>query len=115
MKNKIDFVIMWVDGNDPKWKAEREKYELNKGKDDNRDFRFRDWDNLQYIFRGIEKFTPWVNRVHLVTWGHLPKWINLDCKKLNIVKHSDYLPEEYQPCFNSEALEINLHRIKGLS
>ena len=115
MKNKIDFVIMWVDGNDPEWKAEREKYELNKGKDDNRDFRFRDWDNLQYIFRGIEKFTPWVNKVHLVTWGHLPKWINLECKKLNIVKHSDYLPEEYQPCFNSEALEINLHRIKGLS
>ena len=114
-RNAIDFVIMWVDGADPEWKKERDSFKINKGEDDIRDFRFRDWDNLQYIFRGIEKFTPWVRKVHLVTWGHLPKWINTDCEKLNIVNHSDYLPEEYRPCFNSEALEVNLHRIKGLS
>lgn len=113
--NDIDFVIMWVDGADPNWQKERDNYKVNKGEDDIRDFRFRDWDNLQYIFRGIEQFTPWVRKVHLVTWGHLPKWINTDCEKLNIVKHSDFLPKEYQPCFNSEALEINLHRIEGLS
>ena len=114
MNNKIDFVIMWVDGNDLEWQKEKGKYRKNL-KGDNRDFRFRDWDNLQYIFRGIEKFTPWVNRVHLVTWGHLPKWLNVNNAKLNIVKHSDFLPEEYRPCFNSEALEVNLHRISGLS
>lgn len=115
MNKPIDFVILWVDGADPKWRAERDKFRVSKGEDDIRDFRFRDWENLQYIFRGIEKFTPWVNRVHLVTWGHLPRWINLDCPKLNIVNHKDYMPQEYLPCFNSEALEVNLHRIPGLA
>jgi len=29
--NKIDFVIMWVDGNDPEWQEEKRKYEKIKG------------------------------------------------------------------------------------
>lgn len=115
MNSNIDFIILWVDGADSAWRKERDLYQVSKGEEDVRDFRFRDWDNLQYIFRGIERFTPWVHKVHLVTWGHLPKWLNKEHEKLNIVKHEDYMPHQYLPCFNSEALEINLHRIKGLS
>lgn len=66
MDDKIDFVIAWVDGNDPKWKKEREKY-MPKSGNDARDVRYRDWDNLKYWFRGVEKFAPWVNKIHFVT------------------------------------------------
>lgn len=111
----IDFVIAWVDGNDPAWKAEREKYSGTKEKGDQRDVRFRDWDTLRYWFRGVEVFAPWVNRIHFVTWGHVPEWLNLNHPKLNIVNHADYIPEKYRPTFNSHTIELNFHRIPGLA
>ena len=30
-KNEIDFIVTWVDGNDPKWLEERNKYKENRG------------------------------------------------------------------------------------
>lgn len=114
MNSEIDFVIIWVDGDDAEWIAQKNKY-LPEDKRVAKSNLYRDWDNLQYWFRGIEKFTPWVNRVHFVTCGHLPSWLNVNHPKLNIVKHSDYIPNEYLPTFNSHCIELNLHRIKGLS
>lgn len=111
----IDFVIAWVDGNDPAWRAEKAKYSGIVETGDQRDVRFRDWDTLRYWFRGIEKFAPWVNKIHFVTWGHVPEWLNTAHPKLNIVNHTDYIPEKYRPTFNSHTIELNLHRIPGLA
>lgn len=110
----IDFVILWVDGNDSEWQKDKAKYTPD-AETDVRPQRYRDWDNLQYWFRGVEKYAPWVHKIYFVTWGHIPKWLNTNNPKLKIVKHSDYLPTEYLPVFNCNPLEINLHRIKGLS
>lgn len=115
----IDFVIPWVDGADPEWRKEKNRYE-NKENDSTEDVsksdaRYRDWDNLQYWFRAVEKYAPWVNKIHFVTWGHLPKWLNTKHPKLNIVKHEDYIPAKYLPTFSSHTIELNLFRIKGLS
>lgn len=110
----IDFVITWVDGSDHAWANEKNKFSP-KDNTDSRDNRYRDLDNLQYWFRGVEKFAPWVRKVHFVTYGHLPRWLNVDNPKLNIVNHSDYIPEEYLPTFSSHPIELNLHRIRGLS
>lgn len=109
----MDFIITWVDGNDSAWKKELAKFKNEEG--DSSYARFRDWDNLQYWFRGIEKFAPWVNKVHFVTWGHVPQWLNIDHPKLNIVKHEDYIPKQYLPTFNSRTLEFNFNRIENLS
>lgn len=116
MQNKVDFVIIWVDGNDPAWRKEKNKYKgvLTKEEDDS-EHRYRDWDNLQYWFRGVEKFCPWVRTVHFVTWGHLPNWLNTENSKLHVVNHKDYIPEQYLPTFSSHTIELNLHRIEGLS
>jgi hypothetical protein len=110
---EIDFVLLWVDGNDEEWRNDKNKYlELEGEKGESK---FRDWDNLHYLFRAFEQFTPWVRKIHFVTYGHLPKWLNLSHPKLHIVKHSDYISEDYLPVFNANPLEINLHNIKGLS
>lgn len=109
----IDFIITWVDGNDPDWKTEKSKYKGTKG--DSRNSRYRDWDTLRYLFRGIEKNAPWVNKVFLVTCGHLPSWINCNNSKLEIVKHSDYIPSQYLPTFSSRTIDMNFHRIDQLS
>ncbi len=110
----IDFVIPWVDGNDPLWQKEREKY-LPAATADASAKRFRSWDNLKYWFRGVEKFAPWVQRIHFITYGHIPAWLNTHHEKLNIVKHVDYIPHEYLPTFNSRPIELNVHRIGDLS
>ena len=116
MEEKIDFVITWVDGNDPAWRKERDHYaELEHREVDNSNVRFRDWETLRYWFRGVEKFAPWVNKIFFVTWGHVPEWLDVNHPKLQIVKHEDFIPSEYLPTFNSYVIEFYFHRIKGLS
>lgn len=112
-QDAIDFVVTWVDGNDPAWQADKAKYSPVNA--DVRPNRYRDWDQLQYWFRAVEKYAPWVNKIHFVTWGHIPQWLDTGNPKLHIVKHSDFIPEEYLPVFNSTAIEVHLHRIPGLS
>ena len=112
--NKIDFVLAWVDGADKEWLAERRKYNPAKGAD-NSAARYRDWENLQYWFRGVEKFAPWVNRIYFVTCGHIPPWLNTSHPKLKLIRHSDYMKPEYLPTFNINSIELNFHRIPELS
>ena len=112
---KIDFVVTWVDGNDPGWLAERAQYLPVKQDTGNSSIRFRDWDLMKYWFRGVEKFAPWVNNVYFVTWGHIPEWLNTKHPKLRIVDHAEYIPQQYLPTFNSNVIELNLHRIPELS
>ena len=111
---KIDFVVPWVDGNDPEWRKQKNEYLPKKVSDAGAD-RYRDMGTLKYWFRAVEKYAPWVNKVHFITWGHLPEWMNTECEKLNIVKHSDYIPEKYLPTFSSHPIGLNVHRIEGLS
>ena len=111
---KIDFVITWVDGNDPLWQKERSMYRADKTTDTSA-ARYRDMDTLRYWFRAVEKYAPWVNKIHFVTWGHLPEWLNTEHPRLHIVNHKDYIPEEYLPTFSSHPIELNMHRIPGLS
>lgn len=114
MKQEIDFVVTWVDGKDPAWRREREKYSPEIS-DDNREERYRDFGLFRYWFRSVEKFAPWVRKVHLITWGHVPGWLKTDCPKLNVVRHEDIIPKEFLPTFNSNVIEIYMYRIKGLA
>ncbi|MCM3390680.1 Stealth CR1 domain-containing protein [Ureibacillus chungkukjangi] len=112
----IDIVISWVDGSDPEWLSQKKMYSDNSGNSNyDGEVRFREWDFLKYWFRGIEKFAPWVNKIHFITWGHLPEWLNTQNQKLNIVKHSDFIPNKYLPTFSSHVIEIHMHQIAGLS
>ena len=94
--NEIDFVILWVDGNDPAWREEFVRTRQAEN-DDASEIRYRDWRNLHYWFRSAERFAPWVRKVHFITWGHLPAWLRRDHPKLHIVNHRDFIPAEYSP------------------
>lgn len=115
MHDKIDFVIAWVDGSDPAWLEEKNKYSPKKEDVTNAINRYRDMGVLRYWFRAVEKFAPWVNQIHFVTWGHVPEWLDISNPKLNIVKHEDFIPSKYLPVFSSHPIELNLFRIKNLS
>ena len=106
----MDIVITYVNGKDPVWQKDYEKYTdvpfLEK--------RFRDWGTLQYLLRGIEIHMPFIRNVFLVVShrSQVPHWA--DTENLKIVLHEDFIPAEYLPTFNCNTLEMNLHRIEGL-
>lgn len=121
----IDFVIPWVDPSDPLWRAEKDKY-LNLDNNntntapqasaiDASKERYRSWDNLHYWFRSIETYAPWVNKIHFITYGHLPEWLNTQHPKLHIVRHEDYIPAEYRPVFSANPIELLMYKIPGLA
>jgi len=106
----MDIVITYVNGNDPVWQKDYEKFT----KVPVMEKRFRDWGTLQYLLRGIEKHMPFIRKVFLVVShrSQIPEWV--DESNLNVVLHEDFVPQEYLPTFNCNTLEMNLHRIKGL-
>lgn len=110
----IDFVISWVDGNNEEWLSKRKKYKPSKG-DDTRKRRVREWNNLQFLLRGIEKYAGWVNHVYLLTPGHYPKWLNLDYEKITVINQDTLFPEKMVPSFNNCAVELLMYKIPGLS
>lgn len=109
----IDFVVMWVDGNDLSWQDKMLSYKGTS--EQSNPTRFRDWNIFKYWFRSIERFAPWVHRVFLITDNQTPSWININYSKLKIIDHKDFIPAEYLPTFNSHTIELNIHRIEGLS
>lgn len=114
--NTIDAVVLWVNGSDPEWIKEKNLYAGKKNDSiDSSEVRYRDWGILKYWFRAIETNMPWINRVFFITNGQVPEWLNLDSSRLRFIKHADYMPKEYLPTFNSNPIELNLHRIDDLS
>ena len=113
----IDFVILWVDMNDPDWRAEFSKYSGRTVNPSNSvsKARFRENGFLKYWFRGVAKFAPWVRTIHFVTNCKTPDWLDLSNPKLRIVDHKEIIPAEYLPTFNSGVIERYIHRIPGLA
>lgn len=112
----IDFVVVWVDMNDPEWKKNFAEFSGRETTDayNTGIERFRDYGFLKYWFRGVEKFTPWVNKIHFVTCGQKPEWLNSNNPKINLVDHKDIIPDNFLPTFNSGVIERYIHRIPDL-
>ncbi len=113
----IDFVITWVDMNDPKWQAKFSRYSDNKNNSRNgvSKARFRDHGFLKYWFRGVDKFAPWVRKIHFITDGQKPEWLDENNPKINLVFHEDFIPLRFLPTYNSVVIERYLHKIPGLT
>lgn len=115
MEEKIDFVVLWVDGTDPQWQQERILFCPENSDNGSSENRYRDWGLMKYWFRCVEKYAPWVHRIFFVTNGQIPEWLNIEHPKLRLVKHKDYIPQKYLPTFNSNVIELWLHHIPDLS
>lgn len=111
----IDIVILWVDGADPAWLAQKRCHLPPAAKDSACEGRYRDWGLLPYWFRSVEKYAPWVRKIHFVTWGHVPAFLNRNAPKLHVVRHDEFIPAEYLPTFSSHTIELNIHRIPELA
>ncbi len=115
---KIDFVLPWVDGDEPKWKEIRKQYktiDTNKV-DANSNARFRDMETLKYTLRAIEQNCPWYNKIYLITKGYCPEWLNIDHEKIELIREDElFIDKSHLPVFSSVAIEMNLVNLKNLS
>jgi hypothetical protein len=115
--NKIDIVVPYVDSSDENWQRLYLQYTPKTVKEDsNGKQRFRKNDLFKYWFRSVEKYVPWVNNVFLLVQSisQVPNWL-LNTDKVKIITHEQFIPLEYLPVFNSQAIEMFLHKIPGLS
>ena len=107
--NKIDYVFPYVTSDDPYWKSlytisiSGKESEFGSGIQ-----RFRDNGLLKYLFRSLEKYLPWINKVHMIVMSdtQVPSWINRE--KVHIIYHSDFIPKKYLPTFNSNLIDCFL-------
>lgn len=116
----IDVVYTWVDGNDPAWEQARrsrltEVTGVGLTRASSGRARYVDRSELRFSLRSLHLFAPWVRRIHIVTAGQLPTWLDADHPQIHVVDHRDILPADALPTFNSHAIESALHRIDGLA
>ncbi|MGC0252497.1 stealth conserved region 3 domain-containing protein [Pseudactinotalea sp. Z1748] len=117
----IDVVYTWVDGADPQWNTERMAalglpVAEQAQEAATHAARFRSHDELRYSLRSLEMFAPWVRRVHIVTAGHAPAWLDTDHPRIHVVDHREVFTDpDVLPVFNSHAIESQLHHISGLA
>ena len=117
----VDVVYTWVDGSDSKW-LEKKKRTLEEYADHHASEevsgagRFRNNDELKYSVRSVMRFAPWIRKMFIVTDDQVPAWLDASNPKVEIVDHKDIFDSKDDlPSFNSQAIEMRLHHIAGLS
>ena len=117
----MDMVYTYVNQNDINWQ-EKKKYIYNayfdpviNNKDSNSNTRFNDNNEIMYSLRSIEKFIDFIENIYIVVSNieQIPKWINNE--KINFITHSEIIPQEFLPTFNSQVIELYIHKIPNLS
>ena len=113
----VDLIYLWVDGNDPLWRAKKNAFISTGTRDTGKDCegRYVDNEELKYSLRSVEKFAPWIRKIFIVTDSQTPLWLDIANPKIKIIDHKELLPEAALPCFNSRIIEHNLFKIKGLA
>jgi hypothetical protein len=65
--------------------------------------------------RSLAEYAPWINHIYLVTDRQIPSWLNRHNKKISVIDHTDIIPHQFLPTFNSHVIEFYLHLIPNLS
>lgn len=112
MGMNIDLVYIWVDGNDQEWLKKKKLFMNEKI---NIAGRYQNNQELKYSLRSIEKHLPWFRKIFIVTDNQVPSFIDVNHPKITIVDHTEIIPNEILPTFNSGVIEYFIHKIPDLS
>ena len=115
----IDLVYLWCDDADVRWRAKREEAVRrfgSPGADAAASCRFRGGDVLRYSLRSAAVNVPWIRTVFLVIDDDqaVPDFPEVRDSKVRVVRHSEIVPPEFLPTFNSATIEHFLAEIPGL-
>lgn len=118
MEEKIDFVVPYVNNNDPVWKKAYMDYFVRvdpKRLASMRNGRYEDIGLIYYQLQLVNKFMPFINNIYLILSNKEQVIPSLLPKNVKIVLHKEFIPFRYLPTFNSTTIEMFLPNIKGLS
>ena len=123
----IDFVVLWVDGQDPVHQARRAQYlesfslhsQVNTEQSTSM-LRFVQSDELKYCLRSIKHHAPWYRKIWLVVDKQFPSFLDeslLEFDRIKIVEHEQIFADypQYLPSFNTRAIASLIWKIPGLS
>ena len=114
----IDAVYLWVEGQDDTFRRQLHATLTSRQHpvhSDTGDHRFRDNGELRYSLRSLEQHAPWIRRIYIVTNGQWPGWLQ-ESSRVHVITHDMLFQQPgCLPTFNSTAIELQLHRIPGLS
>lgn len=123
---KVDAVITWVNGNDPKWQEKINQFSKVKinFKNKKNSVRYNSIGEIDIAIKSIIKYASFVENIFLVTDDQKPESFeslkllaNSQGINLVIIDHKiifrDYL--DYLPCFNSCSIGSMLFKIPNLS
>lgn len=113
----VDLVYLWVDGNDPVWRAKRNAFtgNVSENTEISCEGRYANNDELKYSLRSVEMYAPWIRKIFIVTDNQVPDWLDTSNPRIQIVDHTEIMPAESLPCFNSSVIEHFLYLIPGLA
>jgi hypothetical protein len=119
VREPIDIVYTWVDGSDPEWQRRKAQHEPAADLHNYsalHSSRFTTRDELRYSLRSVAMFANWVRKIHIVTDGQVPPWLDVSHPKINVVDHREIFTDpQVLPVFNSHAIESQLHHIPDLT
>lgn len=117
----IDLVVPWCDAADTVWAANKDalarRLGLPVGDEANAVCRFAGNDDLKYALRSFELFVPWVRKIFLLIADDAmpPAWLDTNHPRLEIVRHSAFIPALSLPTYSADTIEHHLARIPGLA
>jgi len=124
---EIDYIIAWVDGQDPAHMAARKQFAPDSVRthfEAVTSERYLDNGEIYYNIASVIKFAPFIKRIFIITDHQKPRFLDAfkqegkcDASFIQIVSHDDIfrgLPAA-RPSFNARAIEGAMWRIPGLS
>ena len=108
----VDAIVTYVNNSDNKWVS---SYIKTTHTHNPSACRFRSWGTLKYLFRGIEKYMPFVQNIILVvaSESQIPAWV--DATNVRVVLHEEFIPKKFLPTFNSCTIESFFWNIPNLA
>ena len=115
---KIDAVITWVDGADPKYQEKLKKYLKDRKTLKHQHFQANE---INFCIASIIKYAPFIRKIFIVTDYQFPNLDNIkslvSLNKIEIVDHKEIFRDHKDclPTFNIRSIDAVLFKIKNLS
>lgn len=119
-EQKFDVVYKWVNMSDSIWRIREASY-FNKPIPSEQELNEKDcpkcYSEIEFSIKYLFKYMGhMINTVYIVTQQQTPEFlIKSPNNRIQIINHSDIIPNEFLPCYNSNVIESFLYRIPNLS
>jgi uncharacterized protein YlzI (FlbEa/FlbD family) len=118
----VDIVYLWSSGSETRLRLFQDYVSKEKSKEIakcEQNFslaRVLQNDEIKYALRSIAKNMNWVRNIYIIIDDNeYPQWLNISNSRIKLVNTSDIIDKQYLPVFNSNLIEGNVYKIKGLS